>query len=272
MARNPVKIFASFSLLLVLFLSSCGGDYQKIRKSSDTQTKYNAAVSYYKAGSYIKALPLFEELLSIYRGTEKAQDLNYYYAYCNYHLMDYVMAQYYFTTYYRTYPHTPRAEECEFMRAFCEYLLSPIYSLDQTDTKKAIESFQTFVDDYPNSAHVKESNHYIDLLREKLAKKYFENAKQYYTTEYYNAASTALANYIKAYPDSKFVEEASFIIIEADYKYAINSVEKQQTVRLQKVIEDYTKFVANYPNSEHIKQANSLYKDAVSLKNNLQHS
>jgi len=226
-------------------------------------------MAYYKSGNYLKALPLFEELLTVFRGTEKAQDIYYYYAYCNFHLGDYVMGQYYFTSYYRTFPHTPHAEECEFMRAYCEYLLSPVYSLDQTDTKKAIEAFQTFIDDYPTSDRIKESNKYIDLLRAKLEKKYFEIARQYYTIEYYNAASVALNNYIKAYPNSKYDEEASYLMVKADYEYAINSVVKQRGTRFQKVMDDYTKFAGTYPNSEYLKDAQSLSNSAASEKKNL---
>ncbi|NNM95022.1 MAG: outer membrane protein assembly factor BamD [Bacteroidia bacterium] len=252
-----------------MLLASCNSDFQKIKKSSDPTAKFNAAIAYYKADSYLKALPLFEELLSVYRGTDKAQDVTYYYAYTNYRLEDYVMAQYYFAQYYHSYPHTPRAEECDFMRAFCEYMLSPVYSLDQTDTQKAMEAFQSFVDDFPNSVHVKESNKYIDLLRAKLEKKYFEIAKQYYTIESYNAAGVALKNYIKAYPDSKYCEEASYIIIEAEYKYAANSVIKERPERLQKVLDDYANFVVNYPKSEYLKNAESIRNQALHMKKEL---
>ena len=172
------------------------------------------------------------------------------------------MAGFYFTTYYRTYPHTKRAEECEFMRAFCEYLLSPVYSLDQTDTKKAIEAFQTFVDDNPNSDKVKECNKYIDILREKLERKYFEIAKGYYTIESYHAATVALANYIKSYPNSRYLEESYFLIVKCDYIYADNSVASQKNDRLQKVVQDYLKFVDEYPKSDYLKQAEKYYNNA----------
>lgn len=263
------KAFYLFSLSALLLLASCGGDEKKIQKTADPQTKYNAALAYYKGGEYIKALPLFEDLIAIFRGTEKAQDIYYYYAYCNFKLSDYVMAQFYFKSYARTFPHTAHAEECEFMSAYCDYLLSPVYSLDQTATKKAIESFQTYIDDFPNSTRIKEANHYIDMLREKLEKKYFEIARQYYTIEYYKSASIALANYIKTYPDSKYVEESYFLIIKSDYKYAINSVISQRGTRFQQVIDDYTKFAADYPKSDYLKEAQSIYKDALSAKNNL---
>ncbi|MGP8216699.1 MAG: outer membrane protein assembly factor BamD [Bacteroidia bacterium] len=269
MVRIFKHIIVVFAVVSGLLLASCGGDFSRLQKSSDAQTKYDAAMKYYKAADYLKAQQLFEQLLSIYRGTDKAEDISYYYAYCNYYLGDYVMGGFYFTTYARTYPHTKRAEECEFMKAFCEYLLSPTYSLDQTDTKKAIDAFQTFVDDYPNSDKIKECNKYIDILRGKLEKKYFEIAKGYYIIESYHAASTALANYIKSYPNSKYDEEAYYLIIKADYIYAVNSVEWQKRVRLQKVVEDYLKFVDAYPKSDYSKEAESLYNSTLAIQKNL---
>jgi len=257
-----------FGLVLALLFTSCGGQFQRLQKSGDTKAKYDAALQYYKDKDYLKALQLFEQLLIVYRGTEKAEDINYYYAYCNYYVGDYVMAQYYFTNYYHTYAHTPRAEECEYMRAFCEYLLSPIYSLDQTDTQKAIEAFQTFVDDYPNSERVKECNKDIDILRAKLERKYFEIAKQYYTIASYHAASAALNNYVKDYPTSKYLEDAYFLMLQADYKYAVNSITRQKAGRLAQVVKDYHKFVDNYPKSDYLKQAEELYNNTVELQKN----
>ncbi|HSY77782.1 MAG TPA: outer membrane protein assembly factor BamD, partial [Bacteroidia bacterium] len=131
-----------------------------------------------------------------------------------------------------------------------------------------IEAFQTFVDDYPNSEKIKECNKYIDILRDKLEKKYFEIARGYYTIESYHAASTALANYIKAYPNSKYLEESYFIMVKADYKFAVNSVEWQKKARLQKVVEDYLKFVDAYPKSDYIKDAEGLYNNVLALQKN----
>ncbi len=253
----------------ILFFASCGGDYKKIQKSTNSEVRYNAAVAYYKAGNYLKALPLFESLLSVYRGTEKEQEVYYFYAYTNFRLNDFVMAGYYFSSYYHTFPHTERAEECEFMHAYCEYLGSPTYNLDQTDCKKAIDAFQTFIDDFPNSPRVKEANHYMDLMHSKLEKKYFEISKLYYTTEYYHAASVSLTNYIKAYPNSRYDEEASYLIIKSDYKFAINSVDNRKGERLQMVIDAYLKFVDTYPKSDYLKEAQNIYDASVKLKSQI---
>jgi outer membrane protein assembly factor BamD len=253
----------------IFFLASCGGDYKKIQKSTNSEVKYNAAVAYYKAGNYLKALPLFEGLLSVYRGTDREQDIYYYYAYTNFKLNDFVMSGFYFSNFYHTFPHGTRAEECEFMHAYCEYLDAPAYNLDQTDSKKGIEAFQTFIDDYPSSTRIKEANNYIDLVNAKLERKYFEISKLYYTIEYYHAASISLANYIKSYPNSQYDEEASFLIIKADYKYAINSVLNRKDARFQDVIDSYLKFVDTYPKSNYLTEAQDLYDNSVKLKSKL---
>ncbi len=253
----------------VMLLASCGGDYKKIQKSTNSEVRYNAAIAYYKAGNYLKALPLFESLITVYRGTDKEQDIYYYYAYTNFRLNDFVMAGFYFANYYHTFPHTERAEECDFMHAYCEYMESPAYNLDQTDCKKAIDAFQAFIDNFPSSTRVKEANHYMDMMRSKLEKKYFEISKLYYTTQYYHAASISLTNYVKSYPNSRYDEEAGYLIIEADYKYAINSVDNRKSDRFQAVIDAYLKFVDSYPKSDFLKDAQNLYDTSVKLKGQL---
>ena len=86
-----------FILLVLSFLlvgTAC--KYQKILKSTDLNLKYEMAVKYYEKKDYSRAFPLFEELLNLYKGTAKAQDIYYYYAMCNYGLDDYALASYHF--------------------------------------------------------------------------------------------------------------------------------------------------------------------------------
>jgi outer membrane protein assembly factor BamD len=79
----------------------------------------------------------------------------------------------------------------------------------------------------------------------------------------------ALTNYNHDYPSSKYLEESNFLIIKCDYLYAINSVEWQKNARLQTVVQDYLKFVDQYPKSEYLKEAESMYNNALSLQKNL---
>ena len=54
---------------------------------------------------------------------EKAEEINYYYAYCHYSLGEYLMASYLFDIYAQTYLNGKHTEECQYMTAYCFYLL-----------------------------------------------------------------------------------------------------------------------------------------------------
>ena len=129
-----------FSLILILFLSSC--KFQHLLKSADYEKKYEMAVKYYETKDYYRALQLFDQLTTFFRGTEKAQLIYYYYAYCYFEEKDYMMANYYFKRYTENFPTGKYAEECAFQAAYCNYLMSPEYPLDQTTTYDAIKDLQ----------------------------------------------------------------------------------------------------------------------------------
>ena len=58
-------------ILFLLLFSSCS-KYQKILKSTDLNLKFDKAVAYYEKEDYNRALPLFEELSTVFRGSAKA--------------------------------------------------------------------------------------------------------------------------------------------------------------------------------------------------------
>src|ERR1043165_7017447 len=126
-----------------------------------------------------------------------------------------------------TFPNSEFAEECAYMHAYCYYLDSPIYSLDQENTTKAINEFQLFINKHPQSTRVQKSNGIIDELRFKLETKDFSNARQYYDLGDYKASAVAFKNLIADYPSTRYKEEAMFLILKSNYLLAVNSVDKK---------------------------------------------
>ena len=59
-------------LFLALLLSACS-DYNKLLKSTDYDYKYEAAKSYFAKGQYSRASYLLNELITIMKGTDKAE-------------------------------------------------------------------------------------------------------------------------------------------------------------------------------------------------------
>ncbi|MEO6882547.1 MAG: outer membrane protein assembly factor BamD [Bacteroidia bacterium] len=251
-----------FILVLAGTFSSCS-KYNKMIKNADISKKYEIAIDLYNKGDYVRALPLFEELMTVYKGTDKAETVYYYYAYTNYNLGDYVLGGYYFHAFAKTYPNSPHTEECEYMYAYCYYLNSPTYSLDQSDTKTAIQAFQEFANQFPNSDKLTKCNQLIDNLRAKLQRKAYENAKLYYYIEDYKAAIVAFKNVLKDYPDIKQKEEINFLIVKSNYLLAINSIDLKKPERLQNTVSAYLKYVDMFPQGAFLKDAEQIYNSAL---------
>lgn len=256
------KVSKIFYFIFILFLLSSCSEYNKVLKSSDYNKKYEAAVQYYEKKQYSKALPLLEELSSVYRGTDKAEKISFYYAYSTYAVGDYLLAGYQFNNFVKTFPASDKNEECAFLYAYCFFLESPRYSLDQMDTRNAIRELQIFINKYPESSHVKQSNELIVKLREKLERKYFEIAKQYYFLDDYNASIVSFENVLKDYPDTKYREEAMYLIVKSNYLYAVKSFDFKKAVRLKSTIDAYNKFLSYYSDSQYSKELENYYAGA----------
>ncbi|MES2592639.1 MAG: outer membrane protein assembly factor BamD [Bacteroidota bacterium] len=239
------------------------GKYNKLVKSGDMEAKYAAAVKYFKHEDYSRALTLFEELMSVFRGTAKAEEIHYYYAYCNYNLEDYIVAGYHFRNFVKIFPASIHTEECAYMNAYCFYLSSPQYSLDQGDTKVAIREFQRFTNQYPKSDRIPECNKMLDKLRAKLDKKSYENAILYYNMSDYKAAVAAFNIHLKDFPGTKHEEELNYLIIKSYYLLALNSIDSKKQERFKASVDAYIKFVDNYPNGQYINEAELVYTSAL---------
>lgn len=252
-------------ITLIILLLGCS-EYQRVLKSTDLDYKFEKAMEYYEDDEYYKALPLFEELIPLYRGSDRAEIVYYYYCYCNYEQEQLYTAAYHFKKFSNTFPTGKHAEETLFMSAYCHYLLSPVATLEQSSSKKAINGLQLFVNTYPKSELVDSSNVIMDKLRRKLELKSFLNAKQYYKIMEYKAAIIALNNTLKDFPDTERKEEIDFLIFKSHYYLAINSIKQKKIQRFNDSIEAYHKFVDSYPDSKHIKEAENYYKKTIEAK------
>lgn len=256
------RILFFLTTIFLLTTQACKSKFEKIRLSTDIAKKYQEAVKFYENKDYNKALILFDDLVQRYRGRAEAEDLYYYFAYTNYNLKDYTTARYHFKIFADTYPNSAKAEECRYMAAYCFYLESPNYSLDQSNTIKAIEALQLFINLYPRSDRSAEAAKLIQDLRDKLEIKSFENAKLYFTIGDYKSAVIAFRNSMREYPDTKFAEEMEYLAIQSQFLYAKNSIEAKQEERFTEAIQMANEFADNYPESKYLKDSEQLKKDA----------
>jgi outer membrane protein assembly factor BamD len=250
------RLLPAFIAVLALFGCS---EYNKVLKSNDPEYKFQKALEYYNNGECFKALPIFDELVPILRGTQRSEEAYYYLAYSHYCTREYYLANFYFKSFVKNFPASKFAEESLFMTAMCSYKISPEHSLDQTQTKLAIDEFQLFMNRYPQSSLRDSCNNMIGTLRLKLETKAFEIAKQYLKTEKYKAAHLAFENLLRDYPETRFREEAMFLQVKSDYLYAANSTPAKMRERHEATVKSYLTFVASYPKSKWLRDAENFY-------------
>ncbi|MFI2743448.1 outer membrane protein assembly factor BamD [Zhouia sp. PK063] len=251
--------FSNFLLgsILLMGVVSCG-EYQNALKGTDVKVKYTLAEKLYNDGEYKKALRLFDQIAPQYVNKPQGERVLYFYANSYYQIKDYTNAGYQFERFAKSYPRSDKAEEAYFLSAKCSYMLSPRYSIDQTDTYTAINKLQEFIDRYPDSELMTEANQYMQELKNKLEKKSYEIAKQYDKIRDYQASIKSFDMFLSDNPGSVYTEDALYYKLDAAYKLATNSIMRKKEGRLDNAKTSYNDLVEKFPESKYKEAADKM--------------
>ncbi|MCT4699403.1 outer membrane protein assembly factor BamD [Tenacibaculum haliotis] len=252
----------AYLVVMLLILSSCG-EYNKVLNKGTIQEQYKMATKMYETQKYSKALRLFEKITPSYRGKPQMERIQYMVSQSNFNEKDYSLAGYYFNRFTKNYPKSSKREEAAFLSALSYYKAAPKFSLDPTDTNKALASFQSFIDKYPNSDKQEEANKYYTELRNKLEKKAFEIAKTYYNTagydsRNYSAAIAAFDNLLEDYLGTKYKEEALYFRLKAAHDFVLKSTQRRKAERIETAVKAYDKLKRSFPESKFMKESNEM--------------
>lgn len=253
-----------FLLILSLFMASCT-DFNKVVKSTDYEYKYKKGIEYYEMGDYNHANTLFQDLVYVFRGTSRGDQLFYYYSKSLFKQGDNILAGHYFKNLVDQYPRSKFAEEAQFMVGFCYFNDSPTAKLDQGVSRKAIDALQLFINLYPYSDKVGEANILIDEMNQKIAYKSFVNAKLYYDMGYFKASVISLSNSLSDYPETQYREELRYFLFKSKYNLAVKSIESKMKDRLEDARDEYFIFVDEFPESKHAREVNRDFKQVSQL-------
>lgn len=249
-------------LLSLLVLISCN-EYQKVLNNGTASDQYKMAVKLYETKKFAKALRLFEKITPAYRGKPQMERIQFMIAQANFNIKSYSLSGYYFDRFTKNYPKSSKNEEAAFLSAYSYKLASPTFSTDPTDTNKALDAFQTFINNYPNSDKLEEANKHYKDLRYRLQKKYFEIAKVYYTTaDYdmrnYKAAIQAFDNLLGDYLGSEFKEEALYYRLKSAHDFVLKSTIRRKPERVVDAMAAYDKLIRNFPDSKYKIEAEEM--------------
>ncbi|MDD3405263.1 MAG: outer membrane protein assembly factor BamD [Paludibacteraceae bacterium] len=268
---KPFMIYIRRCLLLVLSLSlvACS-NYQKLMKKASPEDKYAAAKDFLQEKDFMRASTLLEDVSSYYRGTGAAEDVLFFMAEAYMGQKDYYSAAEYYKAYMKNYPRGKFVKESRYMIAVCYYSDSPDARLDQSSTEKAIDAFSDYIEFYPTDSRVKDAYLHIAEMQDKLAYKGVLNAKLYfnlgiYLGNNYRSAILTAQNVLKDYPETKYREELSFLILNSKYKEAAYSASQKRKERYSEVIDEYYNYSNEFPDGKHINAANRIFKESKNI-------
>ncbi len=250
------------NLLLIafaIFFTACS-QYNKVLNKGTAEEKYKMATELYESKKFSKALRLFEIITPVYKGKPQMERIQFMVAQSYFNTKDFESASYYFGRFSENFPKSTKREEADFNAAKSGFLASPKYSVDQTLTLEALASFQKFINTYPTSKRLEASNKMVSELQQKLEKKSFMIAKQYYDIGYFKSAITAFDNLTSEYLGTIYREKAFFYKFKASYELGVNSTYAKKLTRLNAAQKAFEKLKRNYPSSEYLKESERMLK------------
>lgn len=248
-------------LLCIALLSSCAAEFNRVYKSNDIDYKYEFAKECFAIGKFNQAVVLLQELVTIQKGTDKAQECLYMLGMAEYCDRDFESASETFKKYFSSYPKGIYAEQACFYigQSLCQSTPEP--RLDQTATVGAINAYQEFIDFFPESSYKERAQQRLYELQDKLILKEYLSAKLYYNLgEYfgncinggsnYEACIVTAENTLKTYPFTSMREDFYLLIMKSKFELAEQSVEEKRIDRYREAEDECYGFINEFPESK----------------------
>jgi outer membrane protein assembly factor BamD len=248
-------------------MCSCASEFNAVYKYGDQEAKYEYAKEFFARGKFQHAATLLEELVTMKKGTEEAQECLYMLGMAQYNNQDYQAASETFKKYGTSYPRGIYAESAAFYVGQSLFESSPEPRLDQSPTNGAINAYQQFMDLYPDSKLRDRAQERLYLLYDKLIQKEYLAAELYYNLggyfgninsndeSNYNASIITAQNALKSYPYCSLREEFMVLIMKSKFQLAENSTQEKRLERYRDAEDECYGFINEFPESKNVATA-----------------
>ena len=261
--KKGIFILSSIALLMC----SCASEFNAVYKYGDQEAKYEYAKEFFARGKFQQAATLLEELVTMKKGTEEAQECLYMLGMAQYNNQDYQAASETFKKYGASYPRGIYAEPAAFYVGQSLFESSPEPRLDQSPTNGAINAYQQFMDLYPDSKLRNRAQERLYVLYDKLIQKEYLSAELYYNLggyfgninsndeSNYNASIITAQNALKTYPYCSLREEFMLLIMKSKFQLAENSTQEKRLERYRDAEDECYGFINEFPESKNVATA-----------------
>jgi outer membrane protein assembly factor BamD len=212
MFRIRIIYFTLFLVSLGIIVSCAG---KNPIKKLPLEERYKSGQEFLENKKYYKAQQEFQIVVLSGSHTEWGDDAQFYLAESYFKNKEYILAITEYERLTRKMKFSPYVEKCRWRICEAYVAESPNYYHDQSNTQKALQKLQEFIEEYPDSEFRDEANNTIKKLRNKLAEKINETALLYIKLHAYDSAITAYEELLSQYYDTDFADDAIVGIIRS---------------------------------------------------------
>jgi outer membrane protein assembly factor BamD len=194
---------ALLGLCTVLILLSGPGCSSVRRFDPTPEGEFEEAFYYYEDGEYTKSIEKFKDLIYKYPGSALVEQARYYLADAYYLSRDYILASSEFELLNREFPQGQFSDVALFKAGLAYASMGRRVERDQSESKKAMDTFQNLLTKYPNTEYADTVRDHLGLIQDKMAQKEYKTALFYYEAQMYDSAIIYLKSVISNYSESK---------------------------------------------------------------------
>ena len=214
--KRMSKIKIIYFLLILISLGivvSCAG--KKPIEQLSLEERYKRGHEFLENKKYYNAQQEFQIIVLSGSHTELGDDAQFYLAESYFKNKEYILAISEYERLTRKMKFSPYVEKCRWKICQAYVAESPNYYHDQSNTDKALQKLQEFIEEYPDSEYRSEANNGVSELRNKLAEKILASALLYIKLHAYDSAIVAYEDLLRQYYDTDLAEEAHAGIIHS---------------------------------------------------------
>ena len=211
--KNTTSLTPLLSLLIGFSFIGCAKEEIDLSKD-DIQERYDKGMELMERRKYYRAQEHFQYVLLRSRHTDIGDDAQFHLADAYYLNKEYESAISEYDKLVRQMSFSPHVRLARYRICQSYEMSSPKFYFDQEATNRAIQKYQEFIEDFPDSEYREEATATISGLRNKLSYKLFESAVLYVKMEEYDAAINYLEDLLELYFDTEFADPARLMMVE----------------------------------------------------------
>ena len=239
------------ALLCLLTVLGCASTPAKPQVTGSDEESFTKAMSLFRKGDYIEAIPAFEEVREKFPMSPYAVLAELRLGECHYYKDEYIEASHFFDNFRRLHPSNQQVAYSIYMRGMCAYQQILSLDRDQTFAEEAVEQFQQVYEIFPQSLYTGKALLRIAEAKRQLAGHEIFVGNFYLKKQDYAGAIERYNRALKRYPNQIKSDELLLLIGKA----TICSGDER---RGKKILE----FMVNkYPDSAMVADAKTLIEN-----------